>query len=209
MGMKIKKILSIVLTIACIFVITTISIYTKRNELPLEDTPEVSISEPMTYEEMISTYSKNNNISIIEAYTELTKGRSKIAVASARSSSYRVLKVGLYVNSGYKPAIHYYVTTSESGGYWGITSIYSVQLYRIYNGTSKIFQGNLESWLRSPYQIEYIINGDFYNQATSTSSYTINGSWGINVKISLSITETNSSSYYAPIYQSRTVSFQS
>lgn len=163
----------------------------------------------MTFTEMVSVYAENNDISFIEAYTELLKGRSNIETSSARSSSYRVLTVGLYVNSGYKPSIDYYVTTSESGSYWGITSIYSVQLNRIYKGASKVFQGNLESWLRSPYQIEYIINGDFYNQATSTSSYTISGSWGTNVKISLTITASNSSSYYAPIYQSRTVSFQS
>ena len=163
----------------------------------------------MTFTEMVSVYAENNDISFIEAYTELLKGKSNIETSSARSSSYRVLTVGLYVNSGYKPSIDYYVTTSESGTYWGITSIYSVQLNRIYKGASKVFQGNLESWLRSPYQIEYIINGDFYNQATSTSSYTISESWGTDVKISLTITASNSSSYYAPICQSRTVSFQS
>ena len=163
----------------------------------------------MTFSEMVSVYADNNDISFVEAYKELNKGRSIITTSSLSSSSYRVLSIGLYVNSGYKPSIDYYVTTSESGSYWGITSIYSVQLKRIYNGVSKVFQGNLESWLRSPYQIEYIINGDFYNQATSTSSYTINGSWGENVKISLSINSTNSSSYYASIYQGRTVSFQS
>ena len=149
----------------------------------------------MTFTEMVSVYAENNDISFIEAYTELLKGKSNIETSSARSSSYRVLTVGLYVNSGYKPSIDYYVTTSESGTYWGITSIYSVQLNRIYKGASKVFQGNLESWLRSPYQIEYIINGDFYNQATSTSSYTISGSWGTDVKISLTITALNSSSY--------------
>lgn len=163
----------------------------------------------MTFDEMVAAYAQNNQISISEAYKELQKGRKDIVTRSAKANSYRVLKIGLYVNSGYKPSIDYYVTTSESGGYWGITSIYSVQLNRIYNGTSKIFQGNLESWLRSPYQIEYIINGDFYNQATSSTSCNINGSWGQNVQISLAITTTNASSFYAPIYQHRNVSFQS
>lgn len=204
-----KKILSLILSLACILTITTVSIHAGCNNSSQNEESEISVSEPMTFKEMVSVYAENNDISFIEAYTELLKGKSNIETSSARSSSYRVLTVGLYVNSGYKPSIDYYVTTSESGTYWGITSIYSVQLNRIYKGASKVFQGNLESWLRSPYQIEYIINGDFYNQATSTSSYTISGSWGTNVKISLTITASNSSSYYAPIYHSRTVSFQS
>ncbi len=204
-----KKILSFVLSFACILTVSTVSICAKNNNDKQEEITDISISEPMTFSEMVSVYADNNDISFVEAYKELNKGRSIITTSSLSSSSYRVLSIGLYVNSGYKPSIDYYVTTSESGSYWGITSIYSVQLKRIYNGVSKVFQGNLESWLRSPYQIEYIINGDFYNQATSTSSYTINGSWGENVKISLSINSTNSSSYYASIYQGRTVSFQS
>jgi hypothetical protein len=204
-----KKILSFVLSFACILTVSTVSICAKNNNDTQEEITDISISEPMTFSEMVSVYADNNDISFVEAYKELNKGRSIITTSSLSSSSYRVLSIGLYVNSGYKPSIDYYVTTSESGSYWGITSIYSVQLKRIYNGVSKVFQGNLESWLRSPYQIEYIINGDFYNQATSTSSYTINGSWGENVKISLSINSTNSSSYYASIYQGRTVSFQS
>lgn len=204
-----KKILSFVLSFACILTVSTVSICAKNNNDTQEEITDISISEPMTFSEMVSVYADNNDISFVEAYKELNKGRSIITTSSLSSSSYRVLSIGLYVNSGYKPSIDYYVTTSESGSYWDITSIYSVQLKRIYNGVSKVFQGNLESWLRSPYQIEYIINGDFYNQATSTSSYTINGSWGENVKISLSINSTNSSSYYASIYQGRTVSFQS
>lgn len=206
-----KKIINILLSFACMLAIMVVAVHAENDNDKNSNTnvPTISISEAMTFDEMVATYAQNNQISTQEAYKELQKGRHGIATRSAKASSYRVLKVGLYVNSGYKPSIDYYVTTSESGGYWGITSIYSIQLNRIYNGTSKIFQGNLESWLRSPYQIEYIINGDFYNQATSSASCTINGSWGQNVQISLAISTTNASSFYAPIYQHRTVSFQS
>lgn len=119
--------------------------------------------------------------------------------------------MSLTVTSTYRPRIEFYCRTSESGSYWGILSIYSVQLVRSYSGISKQFTGNISVWLRSAYQIEYTINGDFYNNGTTT----VSGGGGLDlgigesVNISLSASMSYESNHYKYFYEHRTVAFQS
>lgn len=163
------------------------------------------ISEPMTYEEMINRYAQSGGCSYEEALHNFPKAK-----AVNPRATYRELTVTLNVASTYKPKIAFYCETSESSQYWGILSIYSIQLIRSYNGTSKQFMGDIEAWLRSAYKIEYVINGDFYNNGTTTVTGTVGSDAGIDekIKISLGASITTSSNHFKYFYKHETKSFQ-
>lgn len=163
---------------------------------------EVTVSEAMTYDEMVVTLAENSGISYQAAKDEL-------AEPTSTQFTYRVLSVTLNVTSTYKPTLDFYCETSESR-YWGIKSIFSVQLNREYNGISKQFIGNIDVYLRSAYQIQYIINGDFYNNATVTIiggadlDIGIGGVGSITFEGSISST----SNHYKYFYDDALVAFQ-
>ena len=68
---------------------------------------------------------------------------------------------------------------------------------------SKQFQGTIKVWLRSTQQIEYVINGDFYNNGTTSSSGGIGVNAGINqlISISFSASSTTTSNHYKYFYK--------
>ncbi|MCH4205805.1 MAG: hypothetical protein LKF53_05390 [Solobacterium sp.] len=166
----------------------------------------------MTEDEMARRFADENNISFEEAYTELFPNQYEIQPLAANqlSNTTREVDVVLNVTSEYHPYIAFFCYTSESGQYCGIQSIYYVTLVRSYNGRPKIFTGDVQAWLRSSYQIEFLINGDFYNTSISTTGGSISGSFGINQQISLQLgaSGTNSSNYYKYYYEHGTASFQ-
>ena len=177
------------------------------NEINNEDS-DIQVSAPMSFSEMVNHYMEVNGVSYDEALKAFPVRLQKETRASA---TYRTLSVSLTVTSTHRPRIEFYCRTSESGSYWGILSIYSVQLVRSYSGISKQFTGNISVWLRSAYQIEYTINGDFYNNGTTT----VSGGGGLDlgigesVNISLSASMSYESNHYKYFYEHRTVAFQS
>ena len=167
---------------------------------------DIEISEPMTYEQTLHYYATKYNTTIEEA-AQVLGPQSR----AARSPMRRVLTTRVEVTDSYKPTIDFFCYTDTDGHYWGITSIYSIQLNRDYYGTIKQFSGNIEAYLRSAYQIEYIINGDFYN--TGTTSTGNSGSVNIGVSgvgsVNYTVNNTESSNYYAYCYDHKTIAFQS
>lgn len=172
-----------------------------------EENPNVSVSEPMTFNEMVTHYAKTAGISYEEALAAFPKENT----VSTRTPSHRILSVTLDVTGSYKPYIDFYCNTSEGGHFWGITSIYSVQLVRNYGNISKQFTGTLDVWLRSGYQIEYIINGDFYNNGTTS----VSGGTGLNIgvgssaQVAFQASLSHSSNHYKYFYYSEIAAFQS
>lgn len=175
----------------------------------IEENLDVQVSEPMSFDEMLSYYMKQNNVSYEEALKAFPNRAKRMAGAPV---SYRTLKVGLTVTSSYHPHLEFYCETSEYGNYWGILSIYSTQLVRrdSNTGASKQFGGSIDVWLRSPYQIEYVVNGDFYNNGTTT----VSGGVGMNIKVNESATINcqasiaTSSNFYKYFYEHRTAQYQ-
>lgn len=174
----------------------------------------ISISEPMTKEETARKFSKENGVSYKKAFVTLYPDEYKInrLIAKGMSSdTTRELAVGLPVKRGqYYPHISFYCYTSEWKKYWGIKSIYYVTLVRSYKGMSKQFSGEIKAWLRSPYQIEYVVNGDFYHHSSQTSGIAASGEFGLNKLIRLKgeISGSSSTKHYAYFYEHRTVAFQ-
>ena len=212
-----KRIISLVSSFVLVFSLLYIPAYADENtadteiidvnEINNEDS-DIQVSAPMSFSEMVNHYMEVNGVSYDEALKAFPVRLQKETRASA---TYRTLSVSLTVTSTYRPRIEFYCRTSESGSYWGILSIYSVQLVRSYSGISKQFTGNISVWLRSAYQIEYTINGDFYNNGTTT----VSGGGGLDlgigesVNISLSASMSYESNHYKYFYEHRIVAFQS
>ena len=212
-----KRIISLVSSFVLVFSLLYIPAYADENtadteiidvnEINNEDS-DIQVSAPMSFSEMVNHYMEVNGVSYDEALKAFPVRLQKETRASA---TYRTLSVSLTVTSTCRPRIEFYCRTSESGSYWGILSIYSVQLVRSYSGISKQFTGNISVWLRSAYQIEYTINGDFYNNGTTT----VSGGGGLDlgigesVNISLSASMSYESNHYKYFYEHRTVAFQS
>lgn len=206
-----KKIIFAVLSVLLSFtIITPISAEDIMKEESTSNSEEVRVSDVMSYDEMVQTYAKEMKIPLIKAYKEFAS-EDGTSLADVRAATYRELSVGLDVAANYHPSIRFFCNTSESGNYWGITSIYKVTLNRNYNGTTRQFAGEIDCWLRSAYQIEWYVNGDFYNNGTTNFSGGASGSWKLNEKITIqfSISGSYSSSHFAYYYNHITTSFQS
>ncbi len=128
-----------------------------------DNSTEIAISECMNREEIIQHYMETNGGSLEEAQKifPISFDREKVF--------YRILSVYLPVTISYKPHIEFYCQTSENGNDWGIVSVYKASLVESYDWISKQFTGELQMWLRGAYQIEYMINGDFYNNDTTSN----------------------------------------
>lgn len=173
-----------------------------------------SVSGPMTFEQMIRYYAQVAECSYEEALLNFSKTS---AMNSKSSDTYRILSVILDVDPGYKPKIDFYCETSESGSYWGILSVYSVQLDRRYSTsvnpnleTTKQFNGSIDTWLRNAYTIEYIINGDFFNNGTTSVTGEFGAEIGIgeSAKVTYGASVTVTSNHYKYFYYSERKRFQ-
>lgn len=169
-----KKIISVILTLT---ILATCSMFAfARNTNTENDVIDIrkidsentkfNVSERMSRAEITEHYMKVTGASMNEAHEFFSLSTDKGPI------SYRILSVYLPVTKEYKPHIEFYCQTSESGQYWGIVSVCDYKLVETYNGMTNEFTGGLEMWLRSAYQIEYVINGDFHTDETPSRWYT-------------------------------------
>ena len=128
---------------------------------------DVTMSNFMTYSEMLDYMVNEKGIPFSIAASSFPTTRTV-----TRNGTYRVVSVKLTVENrpSYTPTLDFYCEVSIGDGVWGIMNIYSVQMNRSSNGLVKHFDGDVQVWLRSAERIEYIVNGDFYNTGTTTSS---------------------------------------
>jgi hypothetical protein len=178
----------------------------------LEENPNVVISEPLTYDEMLSRYAQNANISIEEARKELSPKIQPYSVYGTNGTNdivYRELVVYLDVTSEYRPHLSFFCETAQGTSTFNILSIYSVQLVRksvnYVTGEEivKQFNGQMNAWLRGVWEIEYFINGDFYNNGTTTTTGggVVNAELNEKVDIGFNASMAYATNYYAYIYE--------
>lgn len=152
-----KKKYILILSILCIMILIFF-LWNFNKEEQVQSKEFESISDVLTFDEMIACYAENVDITFDEASGYFSRNLSE-----DKEATYRELNVELEVDSNYRPYIAFYCKTDETSEEWEIVSICSVQLVNSYNGTCKDFNGNLEVWLRTGTQIEYAVNGDFIN----------------------------------------------
>ncbi|MBR4860953.1 MAG: hypothetical protein IKU09_01970 [Firmicutes bacterium] len=175
----------------------------------LEEDPDIIISEPLTYDEMIYRYAQNADISIEEARKQFPEYPKNSGARGTDSVEYRELSKYLDVTSEYRPRLVFFCEIAQGTSTFNILSIYEVQLDRGYNnpttGTEivKQFEGELNAWLRGVWEIEYFINGNFYNFGTTT----ITGGVGVNagedekITVGFNASMAYDTNYYGYIYE--------
>lgn len=211
-----KKFLSVIMAIVSIFSFSQTKVFAQDvleseiNEIDTLsiDSPNVQVSDAMTFSEMVSYYASSKNISYEEALTFFPNHTLQTYASVYAPIKYRVLTVNLNVTSTYRPYLEFYCQTSENGNYWGILNVYSCQLVRAYKGISKQFEGNVNFWLRSAYQIEYAVNGDFFENGSTTHTAETGLNVGVGASASVSYSVSYASDHYKYCYVHNMVDFQ-
>ncbi|OPJ56084.1 hypothetical protein [Alkalithermobacter paradoxus] len=170
----------------------------------IDDSQSV-ISEALTFEEIVEMIAVDNNISLAEAEKQVIESFNKNnnflfnkSSISPYNATYRTVSSSFTVTSEYKPSLKFYCQTSEGGYFWGIVKILNVGMDRNYKGLSKQFAGTVFTHLENAGRIFWIVNGDFFNNGTTT----VNG--GVEIKINESATinfgVSSSSNHYKYVY---------
>ncbi len=211
--MKIRKFLTFIIIFSFIFSCFSLPTYANTQNTSnqmrgitslaeLSKNPERA-EELMTFDEMVSDIAKKNHITYSEALASLPDEVRENQLR--RDIMYITRVVYLDVTSTYKPQLEFYCQVAAGGNFYNILSIYNVELVRSSTNPkmSKQFQGTIKVWLRSTQQIEYVINGDFYNNGTTSSSGGIGVNAGINqlISISFSASSTTTSNHYKYFYK--------
>lgn len=177
-----------------------------------ETSDNITLSEPLTYNQLANKLAIDNNMSVKKAKkilgepkTSMVSGLYSLNASPSSYAQYRTLSITVTVDSAYKVVISCYCETSETPQYMGIIKILYTTLMRNYNGISKQFSGNLYTNLEAAYRIYYSLSGDFYNNGTTTFTGGVQVGLGEGSNISFSVS--NSSNWYANISQYGTKKF--
>ena len=101
--------------------------------------------------------------------------------------------------------MRFYCETIESGWFRAIKKILRVDMIRGYKGLSKQFSGSVYVNLEDPNKIFYIVNGDFYNNGSTT--YEGGVSIGVGKYALVSFKSSSASSHYQYRYVESRLSF--
>lgn len=158
---------------------------------------------------MVARYAEIEGITFQEAReiflaVKNTNGQRDV---SPRDITFRIYSASIPVTNSYHPTIDFYCEIAYGGNFWNIYSIYNVQLNRADGSKSKKFDGEIETWLRGGYTIEFIINGDFYNNCTGEISGKLGAAItvGGTAVIAFELTGALSSNHYKYCYYHRTM----
>ena len=167
----------------------------------------VTFSELMSFSKMVTHYAEASEMSYDEALKLFPKENTDDTVSS---KCYRILNIPLDVTAIYKPQLNLYCETSESGHYWGISNIYLANMEKNYAGSAKQFSGTVDMWFRNGYQLEYIVNGDFYINGTMAISDGADLDFSSDNYVQLSFTTSSSTMpiHYQYFYNHETLAFQ-
>lgn len=180
---------------------------------------QTQISKILTFDEVVAAIAKSNNISKSKAAnqvisnfqqsnvntkTSLSEGltstvSTESATQLAQLATYRTVSSTFTVTPTYKPTLNFYCQTDEGGYFRGIVKILNISMNRSYGSLSKSFDGTVYANLEDPNRIYWIVNGDFYNNGTTS----VNGGVNIGLGGSDSITfgASYTSSHYAYCYK--------
>ena len=164
----------------------------------------VSVSGVMSYSQMLNSIAKDNNITTKEVSKSLQQNNSFLdSNMLEANATYRSIGVSFAVNGSYQPTLRFYCQTSESSTMWGIVKIVNINMDRSYNGMSKQFKGTVYANLQDAGTIFWTVNGDFYNNGTTT----VSGSGGASIdvggagSVDFSASSSYASNHYAYCYK--------
>lgn len=131
------------------------------NRIKTENTTNgenIQITKTMTGDETLDFY-----VQRYQSDEQIANQLLGTKVEALSNDSTRVISIKLEVTENYFPYLDIYCHVDGDDLDWSVLSIYSIQLCRKDGRRMKQFAGNIEVYLRSNHEIEYIINGDFFN----------------------------------------------
>lgn len=158
---------------------------------------DVQVSDVMSYQEMIAEIAKDNGWSIETANEmyALSNNQDTLerAIAAPYANTYRTITISLPVKPVYKPQLKVYCQTSEGGTMWGIVKINNVNMNRIYQNVTRQFSGSVYVNLEDASTIYWTVDGDFFNNGSTTVSAggNVNIPVGTGVQISFQVSYAN------------------
>ncbi|WP_454055179.1 hypothetical protein [Clostridium sp. Marseille-Q7071] len=162
------------------------------------------ISEVLTFDEIVQKIAKDNNITLSESARQVESNFStepglKKQSMVARAATYRTITNTFEVDSTYKPSVEFYCQTDEWQGssFRSIEKILNIDMNRNYRGISKGFDGTVYANLEAPNKIYWIVNGNFYNNATTTVNGGVDIKLGENSTVKFGISNTSNFFKYA------------
>ena len=123
----------------------------------------VAVSDAIPFSQAVTQYAGNAGLSYQAARTAFPAGTD---AEPAEEAHYRILPSPVRHRLVY-PRLILYCAVSEADA--SLASVDAIQLLQQEGNTSqqnRSFHGDIQVWLRGNTQLEYVINGDFYNGGT-------------------------------------------
>jgi hypothetical protein len=183
-----------------------------------KESEDVVISDVLSFDELVEIIAQDKNISIDQAKNEimasqrkkLSKGNRVLTSSELENmimaKTYRTIERTIDYWFYWKPKVRFYVETSEWGSYWGILQIVDSTLIREYLYVSKQFSGTLFVNLESAYMIYYYVNGDFYDNGTTTQ--TAGFSIGVGEYLTIEYSVSYSSNHFGYMFYEERINTQ-
>ena len=164
-----------------------------------------TFSKVMTYDQMIEQLTNDLQLSSTKARQKLESSDKIVHTVTRNRATFRVLSHTVMVNKAYKPTMRFYCETSESGHFRAIKRIIAINLVREDQEVAKAFSGTVYVNLEEANRIYYIVNGDFFNQGTT--SWQIGSTSGVDSALDLRFTTKDAESHYQYSYSEHRITF--
>ncbi|WP_068786405.1 hypothetical protein [Paenibacillus phocaensis] len=153
-------------------------------------------AEELTYDEMIQKIAINRNESIENVRRNLSKNEPSLMADDHifYVHFYEQFEVG---DTEWYPQIDIYAKCQ--GIYRDFIGIEDLNLIRSYNYESKQFSGKLQAKVESNKRIYWVINGDFYNNGTTKTTF--GGSVGIDKYATLNLSIESQDNHFGYVYK--------
>ncbi|MBD8046498.1 MAG: hypothetical protein KID00_04060 [Clostridium argentinense] len=174
---------------------------------------ETIVSEVLTFDEVVQAIAKDNNISLSEAayHVESNYSMNNAQMAAAyspatlamlaRAGTYRTIATPFEVTAGYKPKVTFYCQIDEYSGsnFRAIVKILNIGMDRSSNGFSKQFGGTVYANLETEKRIYWNVNGDFYDNGSTSVQGGVNIGIGQNSSVNFSLSYSSNHYKYANV----------
>lgn len=162
------------------------------------------ILEKVSYEEMIQDIATKRGVSIEEITRENSIFSKSDIQPMASPYYYLHIRRDLPIN-GWVPQLDIYVYMYGSGSFNAFKEIKDINLIRSYNYQSKQFSGKAEATLFSGAHLYWVVNGDFYNNGSTQSSFEASVGFGKAAKTTFSVTGSNN--HFGYVYRTGDINF--
>lgn len=133
-----------------------------------------------------------------------------LGLTRSRVNKYYTVSTQISVTAAYKPTFYAYCLGWEDKGASvmprGLIEIQYVDLNRSYKGLSKQFSGRIYGRLEDNWTLYYDVNGDFYNNGTTSAD--IGGSAGIDKVAEANFSIAYASNHYKYVRDSSRINFR-